>query len=71
MVASIIKCSEGKASITIDEEIYKAMWDLRQFMFDKVYLTSASKGEEDKASVVIRQLYYYFIENPLQMPKEF
>jgi len=71
MVASIIKCSEGKASITIDEEIYKAMWDLRQFMFDKVYLTSASKGEEDKASVVIRQLYYYFVENPLQMPKEF
>ena len=47
------------------------MWDLRQFMFDHVYLASRAKNEEIKAGSIIKWLYYYFLENTLELPDEF
>ena len=71
MVRDIITKSKGKTIISMSEEIYNAMWDLRQFMFDKVYLGTVARSEETKATIIIRQLYYYFIDNTLEMPDEF
>ena len=71
MVFDIIKKSRNKNTISMSEEIYNAMWDLRQFMFDRVYLGNVARTEEVKASIVIRQLYFYFIENTLELPEEF
>ena len=71
MVRDIIEKSRDRQMITMSEDVYKAMWDLRQFMFDKVYLGAVARNEETKASIIIRQLYYYFIDNTLEMPNEF
>ena len=71
MVFDIIQKSKNKNIISMSEEIYNAMWDLRQFMFDRVYLGNRARAEEVKASIVIRQLYFYFIENTLELPDEF
>ena len=71
MVRDIVDRNKNKTTISMSEDVYKAMWDLRQFMFDKVYLGPIARSEEVKASVVIRQLYYYFIDNTLEMPDEF
>jgi len=57
--------------ISMSEDVYKAMWDLRQFMFDKVYLASRAKTEEIKAGSIIKWLYYYFMDNTLELPEEF
>ena len=71
MVTDIINASNGKNMISMSEDIYKAMWDLRQFMFDRVYLASRAKTEEIKAGSIIKWLYYYFMENTLELPEEF
>lgn len=71
MVSDIIANSENKNMISMSEEIYKAMWELRQFMFDRVYLASRAKTAELKAGSVIKWLYYYFMENTLELPDEF
>ena len=71
MVLDIINKSKNKNIISMSEEIYNAMWDLRQFMFDRVYLGNRARTEEVKAGIVIRQLYFYFIENTLELPDEF
>ena len=55
----------------MSEDVYKAMWDLRQFMFDRVYLASRAKTEEIKAGSIVKWLYRYFMENTLELPDEF
>lgn len=71
MVGDLISKSKNKNNISMSEEIYNAMWDLRQFMFDRVYLGNRARTEELKASIIIRQLYFYFIENTMELPEEF
>lgn len=71
MVNDIVKASTDKTIISMSDEVYNAMWDLRQFMFDHVYLASRAKNEEVKAGSIIKWLYYYFLENTLELPDEF
>ncbi|MDI3534412.1 MAG: dGTPase [Thermosediminibacterales bacterium] len=71
MVKDLIKSSWGKAKIQMSPEIRKAMEKLRKFMFDKVYIGSAAKTQEKKVGRLIESLYYYFVENPEQMPSEY
>ena len=71
MVTDIVNTSNGKNMISMSEDVYKAMWDLRQFMFDRVYLASRAKAEEIKAGSIVKWLYYYFMENTLELPEEF
>ena len=40
-------------------------------MFAKVYTNPACKGEEKKAIEMIQRLYFYYSENPGQMPEQF
>jgi len=71
MVTDIVNASTGKNMISMSEDVYKAMWDLRQFMFDRVYLATRAKNEEIRAGSIIKWLYYYFMENTLELPEEF
>ena len=71
MVTDIVTASTGRNMISMSDDVYKAMWDLRQFMFDRVYLASRAKTEEIKAGSIIKWLYYYFMENTLELPEEF
>lgn len=71
MVNDIVMTSNGKNIISMSDDVYKAMWDLRQFMFDRVYLASRAKAEEVKAGSIVKWLYCYFMENTLELPEEF
>lgn len=71
MISDIVESSTDKNIISMSDDVYKAMWDLRQFMFDHVYLASRAKTEEIKAGSIIKWLYYYFMENTLELPEEF
>jgi dGTPase len=68
MIVDIIKESTGKNDIMMSKEVKYATDKLRSFMFDKVYIGSKAKLEERKAQNIVRELYYYFLENPDQIP---
>jgi dGTPase len=71
MISDIVMSSEGKPGIFKSHEIGEATSELRQFMFERVYIGSKAKAEEQKAKGLIKSLYFRFAENPSDMPSEF
>lgn len=53
------------------EPFGKAMDELRDFMFERVYSSPQAKGEEEKVHRMIEFLFGHFIEHPDQLPAEY
>ncbi len=68
LVKDLIESSEGQNEIKQSEAIATAMKQLREFMFQHVYLHSSAKHEEGKAINLLEQLYAYYLKNPLEIP---
>lgn len=71
LINDIIKCSKGINDIRMSDEVYGAMYELRNFMFENVYRSSEKKSEEDKGCYIIREMYNYFIKNTDKLPEEY
>lgn len=55
--------------IVISNEIEEAMLELRRYLFDTVYMDERVRNNFIKAQKVIRDIYYYFCENPQKLKK--
>ncbi len=63
--------SETAPSITMSVEVRNAVNELRDFMFERVYVPS-DLGEEGKAARnIVGLLYRHLHENPAQVPEEY
>lgn len=62
MIEEIIVNSIGKPSISMSEEGWHYTTQLREWMFKNVYTDSPAKSEEGKASRIVRELFYHYIE---------
>ena len=71
MIIDVVENSRGKPDIIKSPEIKNATDELRAFLFEKLYIGSTAKKEEDKAKHVVESLYLYFLKNPLKMPEEY
>lgn len=71
MVIDMIKTSWDKPEITMSEPVWQSMNNLRDFLFEKVYIGSEAKAEEIKAKNLVKAIYNYFLEHPNEIPKEF
>jgi len=71
LVHDIVRNSEGKNDICMSEEVEKAMFSLRAYLFKTVYTNPLAKGEDRKANNLIHQLYEYYIHNIEAMPEDF
>ena len=71
MVRSIIRASEGKPEIIMEDDVYKATMSLREFLFEMVYKSPIAKGQEGKAECMLEQLYTYFLEHTEALPGEY
>ena len=69
LIASVI--DHGAYDIDFSPAIRRAHDDLKKFMFAKVYTNPAAKQEEEKAELLIRKLYDYFINNINKLPAEY
>ena len=69
MITSIIRTSEGKPFVKMEDHILSATETLRDFMFKHVYFTKEAKGEEEKADRMISSMYSYFIEDLNRLPE--
>lgn len=52
-------------------EVEEAMQGLRRYMFDNLYRNSIAKVEETKAKELLRKLFYFYMDNPEEMPAQF
>lgn len=71
LVHDIVNHSEEKGDILMSDTMQKAMYALRQFLFQRVYTNPAAKGEEKKVEHMIGQLYEYFSNHIKELPEEF
>lgn len=69
MVRDLIKNSLGKDKISMSSPVFKEMNKLRDFLFEVVYANpDVKKGEENYARI-LKELYYYYLENPQAIPQ--
>jgi len=71
LVTDIIRESREKDGIYQSPEVEAALNELRDFLFERVYVGSVAKQEEDKAIMVLRKLFLFYLEHPEEMPEEF
>jgi len=70
-IHNIVRNSEDQDEIRMSDEIGRAMFDLRTFMFEHLYSNPLAKGEEVKARAMLGQLYEYYTEYPEKMAEEY
>lgn len=68
-VADIVNTSRNKSYIEQSPRFAQAMADLREFMFDKVYIKSAAKTEETRATQMLELLYGFYEKNTEFVPE--
>ena len=67
----MVENSRDSDTIVMSDEISALMNELREFLFDRVYIGSIAKTEEDKAIRVLQSIGEHYLEFPDQMPEEF
>ena len=67
-IHDIVANSLDKDDIRMSEEIYDAFHKLRKFMFDRVYTNPIAKGQEGKVEVMIKILYFYYLDHVDLLP---
>lgn len=70
MICDVIYHSLDKPTLSMSEEVRHTMMTLRKFMFDKVYIGSIAKKEEQKAQNMLVELYQFFVKHPEKLPEE-
>ncbi len=71
MVMSIVRASEGKNLIAMEDEIRTATDKLRDFLFENVYYNSHVLAEEERAMGLIVRLFEHFLKKPEEMPENY
>ena len=71
LVADLVTASEGSEQIGLSPPVFAALDELRDFMFDQVYLRTSARDEQEKAIAVVRALFTHFLEHPGELPDEY
>lgn len=71
MVIDLIETSRDQPRIAMSPRIWGAVDALRDFLFDRVYISSAAKREDGKARHVVQYLYRYFETHFDSVPAEY
>ncbi len=70
-VHCVVSSSKGIADITMPDDIWDALVEIRQFMFENVYTNPIAKKEELKAQDMLVKLFNFYRENPEKMSSEY
>jgi len=68
LVHDMVEESQRAGEIVQGERAGRAMGELRDFMFERVYLGPAVRAEHDKIAAVLRRLFEHYVERPELLP---
>jgi dGTPase len=68
LATAVIEASHQAGEVTMRADHLEVMAELREFMFQRVYLSPDSEIQKQKAIMVIQDLVGYFVENPTDVP---
>lgn len=67
----MIEHSQGQPEIRMSKDMHEAMTELREFMYNTVYLRPSAQKELKKAKHVVTSLIEYYLECPEDMPDSY
>ena len=70
-ITAIYNASVGKDKVVMEEGVFKALTELRHFMFERVYLAEAALKEEETAFRMISAMFGYFKTSPEKLPERY
>ena len=68
LVHDLVAHSEAAGDIAQGEEVGRAMYALRSFMFERVYLGPAQREQAKRVERVLRGLFDWYCEHPDELP---
>lgn len=71
LVIDMVETSAMRDEIAMSDPVWKAMMELRSFLFDRVYSAPVVFHEVTKATHLIEDLFAYYLENPAEIPEEY
>ena len=69
LVHDLVEASRGRDDLRQSPPMKRAMNNLRQFLFDRVYLGSVASREMRRVRMVVDNLFDYYIEHPRLLPE--
>jgi dGTPase len=66
MIRDLISASEtrdGELKLQMSDDVYSAMIELRQFLYENVYRSTRVHKDFEKAKKILSELYSYFLQN--------
>ncbi len=70
LISGIFKASNSN-ELVMDSEIGEIMNELREFMFENVYLRKETDDQRKECKNIVQTLVEYFIENKNELPKNY
>ena len=55
---------KGVGQLSISKEVVSVIWDLREFLWDRVYENETVHADFHKAAKILKELYQYFMSHP-------
>lgn len=71
MINAVIDESLASGEVRMDAPTLEVMNELREFMFERVYLSAAQRAHTDPAIALIRRLVDYYLANPEELPDSY
>jgi dGTPase len=71
LVTDIVETTGEGPEVRMSDPVFVALDELRDFMFERVYLREEAAAEQEKAIGVIRALVSYYLEHPDEVPEEY
>jgi dGTPase len=71
LITATIDCSLEAGEVRMDDETLAIMTELRDFMFERIYLGPVQRSHQREAIDLIRRLVDYHLLNPDEMPASY
>jgi dGTPase len=68
MIGAVVDASHREGRVVMDEERHEVMSELRDFMFDRVYVRPDAESQKEKSILVIQDLVGYYRAHPGEVP---
>ncbi len=71
MITAVVDASHRQGTVAMDPEHEAVMSELRDFMFERVYLQPEAEAQKQKAIVVIQDLVAHYADHPNEVPDSY
>jgi dGTPase len=71
LVTDLVGHTADGPEVGLSDDVFLALDELRDFMFERVYLRDEVRSEQEKAVAMVRSLFAHYLDHPEQLPEEY